>query len=403
MELRRILVPLDGSDVAEQALPLAEQLAERAGAELVLARAPLARIFSSLDAVEASEAEDTAQAEAEAYLRSVREPLERRGVRVQTATPRRAEENLVGPVARSSFPFRQLADIAREAAEAITREAAERTVDLVVMATHSRSGLGRWIYGDEALEVLHRASMPVLLVRSGAPDTLPEGEKLRILVPLDGSALGEAALAPAGALAELLGGSLLLVRVVPALGRSVVAWLTGPLMTDPTEHAALEAVARTYLETTRQTLVGRGTPAATMVLEGNPAEVIVDATREQGCALVAIATHGRMGLARVASEHVAEAVMATAPALVLAVAPADPEAQELLTTSVEAGDPARAPAAVATAATAVSLTAAERELVRTALLSLLQTVRRDEHLGEPIRQLLAKLGESESRAEPPPA
>jgi hypothetical protein len=50
----------------------------------------------------------------------------------------------------------------------------------------------------------------------------------------------------------------------------------------------------------------------------------------------------------------------------------------------------------------VSLTAAERELVRTALLSLLQTVRRDEHLGEPIRQLLAKLGESESRAEPPP-
>jgi len=409
MDLRRILIPLDGSELAEQALPLAEQLAARAGAELVLTRPPLARVFSSMDAMDVDGAESGAQAEADTYLGTVCERLGP-NVHCRLATPYSPHEEhglLVGQVTRPSLPFRQLADVAREAAEAIAQQAESDGVDLIVMATRGRSGLGRWIYGDEALEILHRVSAPLLLVRSGAPETLPEGEALKVLVPLEGSTLAEAALQPASDLAALMGGSLLLVRVVPALRRSVVGWLTGPFTVEPAEHAALEAAAQSYLDATVAAMRERGVRAEGVVLEGNAAEVIADAAAERHCALVAVATHGRLGLARVASEHVAEAIMANAPALVLAIRAEDSdEAPLAMADNAEAaadvhtgpiGDATRAALAARERTVPVALNATERDLIQTALQSLLQTVRRDEHLGGPIQQLLAKLAEADRR------
>ena len=409
MDLRRILIPLDGSELAEQALPLAKQLAARAGAELILARPPLARVFSSMDAMDVDGAEASAQAEADAYLGTV---CERLGANLacRLATPYSPNEEhglLVGQVARPSLPFRQLAEVAREAAEAIAQQAEADDVDLIVMATRSRSGLGRWIYGDEALEILHRVSAPLLLVRSGAPETLPEGEALKILVPLEGSTLAEAALQPASDLAALMGGSLLLVRVVPALRRSVVGWFTGPFTVEPAEHAALEAAAQSYLDATVAAMTARGVRAEGVVLEGNAAEVIADAAAERHCALVAVATHGRLGLARVASEHIAEAIMANAPALVLAIRAEDSNEAPLAMADnaeaqagVQAGPIGEATGAALAAwerTVPVALNANERELIQTALQSLLQTVRRDEHLGEPIQRLLAKIAEADRR------
>lgn len=390
MDLQRILVPLDGSDLSERALPLAAQLAGRAGSELILTRAPLARVFSGLDAIEGDPAEGGVQAEAETYLRAVAEGLEARGLACAIATPlspTEAEGGLVGQVARPSFPFRQLADLLREAAEAIVREADARRAGLIIMATHGRSGLDRWVHGSTALEVLRRAAMPVLLVRAAGPETLPEAGDLRVLVALDGSALAETALPPAMALLELLGGSLVLVRAVPTARPSLARVLAGPLMVDPTEHAALRAAAESYLEDTRHALAERGIPASAAVVEGDAAPAIADTAKEQGCALVAIATHGRTGFARLASEHVAETIMASAPALVLVVRLAGEVAERVLVTADEAVEPAVGGGA----SLLVRLSDEERELAQTALLALLQTVSRDEHLVEPIQRLVAKL------------
>ena len=260
------------------------------------------------------------------------------------------------------------------------------------MATHGRSGLRRWVYGSVAMDVLRRASIPVLLVRSGAVATLPEAG-LRILVALDGSAFGESALAAAAALARLLGGSLVLVQVVPEPQRSHIGLLLGPLGTDPTEHAALQAAAESYLGDVRQALEAEGLAVETRVVEGDPAPAILETMRAEGCALVAVATHGRTGLARLAAGSVAEALMTTAPCPVLVVHSAGMEEEQRLgplhdaTTEATAGPlPTTGPAEVS-----VWLSGTELEILETALQTLRQTVRRDDHLAEPIEQLLDKL------------
>ena len=402
MDLRQILVPLDGSDLAERALPLAEQLARRAGAELVLARAPLARVFAGMDALDAEQTDAIALVEAEAYLRDHCARLEQRGLRCQIATPVALGEEDgvdVSQVVRPTLPFRQLAAIYREAAEAISREAEARRVDLIVMATHGRSGLRRWVYGSVAMDLLRRASIPLLLVRSGAAATLPEGAPLRIMVPLDGSAFGESALDVSVAIARLLGGSLVLVQAVPELQRSAIGLLLGPIGRYPAEHAALHAAAESLLEDVRQSLEVRGMSAEAHVLEGDPTPAILRAIQDQDCALVGVATHGRTGLARLAAGSVAEAIITTAPSPVLVVhaagleeeqrlvSPHEDEASDLLAAGVSGG-----PAAAATGPdVALVLTGAEVDLLEMALETLRQTVRRDDHLAEPIQQLLDKL------------
>lgn len=396
MDLRRILVPLDGSELAERVLPLAEQLALRAGAQLVLARAPLAKVFSGMDAIDEGDGEAAALAEAEAYLQAVIQRLWGRGLRFDIATPLSPREDqgvLLDQVARATFPFRQLADTLREAAEAIVREAEARQVDLIVMATHGRSRLERWVHGSAALEVLRRATTPVLLVRANVPNTLPDAEPPRILVPLDGTALSETALVPATALVRLFGGSLVLVRAIPALRRSVAAWLAGPLVGDPIEHAAMQGAAESYLEGIQARLAEEGIATEAVVVEGDAASAIAEATTEQRCALVAMATHARTGLAQLASEHVAETIMITAPSPVLVVRPADTvEEERLMATADVAEEPvAASPVGAAAAPILVRLSLEECNLLQTALQTLQQTSGRDAHLGEPIQHVMAKL------------
>ena len=401
MKLQRILVPLDGSDVGERALPLVEQLAGRGDVDVILARAPLARAFSGLDAIEAKEALAKALGEAQAYLEAVAGRLQARGLRCQISTPLSPTEDhggLVTQVARPSFPFRQVADLHREAAEAIVREAEERQVDLIIMATHGRSGLERWLQGSAALDVLNRTSVPVLLTRPGLPETLPEREALQILVPLDGSAHGEGVIGPATFFAKLLGGSLALIRVVPAVRPSLGALLSGPLAVDPVEQSALHAAAQSYLDGVQALLAEQGIRADTLVLEGDPARSIIRAVEEHGKTLIALATHGRTGLARLASERVAEALVTSAPCPVLVVRPSagEVEEQRILPAVEDTGSVAREePTAV------VRLSAEDCEIIHTALLTLLQTTRRDDHLGEPIQRLLATIEEAQAAARDP--
>jgi nucleotide-binding universal stress UspA family protein len=399
MELRKILCPLDGSDLAERALPLVEQLAARAGAEVFLARAPLPRVYSGLDAIEAEDADAAALAETEQYLRQICERLRRHGVRCVAAPAVAADEDHgldVGQVVRPSMPFRQLAEAHREAAQAIARVARKREVDLIVMATHGRSGIGRWAIGSVAHEILRLTHTPVLLVRAGSPDALPVGEDLRILVPLDGSAVSEAALPPAVALARLLDGQLLLVQVIPHLDRSLSSWLSGPLMTDPAEHAALEAGARSYLERIRSALTETGSRVEVTIGEGDPAVVITRIARDRRAGVVALAMHERSTLFRLASGSVGESVMTAASSPVLAVRPGDVPDEQRPVPAIESEAPATPRARPVT----LTLDPEEIELARTALLALLQSAAREDHLSEPIHHLVGKLDEA-ARPAPP--
>ena len=85
----------------------------------------------------------------------------------------------------------------RQAESAILEATADEDVSLVVMSTHGRGGLGRFIYGSVADTVLRHAPVPVLTVPPHGLDAWPPDQQIKILVPLDGSDLSKAALAPA--------------------------------------------------------------------------------------------------------------------------------------------------------------------------------------------------------------
>jgi nucleotide-binding universal stress UspA family protein len=144
MKLRTILVPLDGSALSETALPCAVELATPSGARIVLLRATEAHGLPGVDPIEA---QVRVVSEGEAYLGRVADRLSAQGVQpVETSL-------WYGPPAY-----------------AIVEAARLRAIDLIVMTSHGRSGLGRLILGSVAESVLRGTRTPILLLReAGAP------------------------------------------------------------------------------------------------------------------------------------------------------------------------------------------------------------------------------------------
>jgi nucleotide-binding universal stress UspA family protein len=145
MPCRRILVPLDGSPVAEQVLPPATSTARAFGAEVVLFQVPIVCVADSLLGelfLPLYGDLETAQQESAAYLSRVADQVEHQGVRVSTATQ-------IGGVAQSILEY----------AEA-------NRIDLIAMCTHGRTGMGRWTLGSVSDRVLRGGRVPMLLVRA---------------------------------------------------------------------------------------------------------------------------------------------------------------------------------------------------------------------------------------------
>jgi nucleotide-binding universal stress UspA family protein len=279
---QHILVPLDGTAVAARAVPYAATLARATGASVLLLHAvpaPPARrpLCPQPDAGPAS-----AMLEAQAAL------LRQQGVAVKTLV-------LTGE------PVRWIVDVARV-----------RGVMLIVMARRSRG-----LFGTITEAVLARTSAPILLVRD---DTAPDGpERLlaspRLLVPLDGSAAAEEALALANRLAGHLGGDLVLLQA--AVPGADAAADVAPLPT-------------AYL----RDLVVRGAAMATAVhfdvRPGTPAAAIEAGGREHDAALIVMTTHCQGGPHRYELGRVVRAVLHTSRLPLLLVRPRTPVASGLL-------------------------------------------------------------------------
>jgi nucleotide-binding universal stress UspA family protein len=272
---RRILVPLDGSELSLWAVERAGGLLERPDTRTSL-----------LGVVEAGFGDAELQ---EAGLRAV---LAVQGARI------RADWRV-----RRGGP-----------AEEIIREVGERGHDLVVMSTHGRSGLGRFLFGSVAMQVLQASPAPVLLFRplqrpDGAispAETRGRADFRRVLVMLDGTAAAEEILPGAAALAEPGGGGLVLFSAVPG----------GP------EAPERRRVVRDYLEGAAERLRSEGTPASIAIREGSPAEEALASAAEEGAGAVALTTLGRTGALRTKYGSVAERVLREAGLPVLAFRPA---------------------------------------------------------------------------------
>jgi nucleotide-binding universal stress UspA family protein len=272
--LEKILVPLDGSPLAEAALPYAKAIASRAGASLVLVRAAHHTSFFGDGAVD----QQRAISQAEDYLTLLADGLTTEGFLVQTGVP-----------------------FGGSPAEWIVEESEIRHVDLIVMATHDRIGPDRWVRGSVAEAVVHRSTVPVMLVRATDAGQLArrfEAEQPVLIVPLDGSDVAESALPIARELAQAIGARVVVAGVVPKPGQ-FVAGQAGAIVTYAgSEHAQLVADAWAYLESSAGGLGTMVTSVETVVRYGDAAVEVAAVAREYAAAAVVMATHGRTGLVR---------------------------------------------------------------------------------------------------------
>ncbi len=139
---KKILVPLDGSPLAEAVLPHAQALAKSEGAEIVLLRVPLTpniEFLSRNPAIAEKMIEDV-EKQTEGYLESEVEMLKKSGAKVSSI------------MREGSIP------------EAILAVADETHADVIAMSTHGRSGIQRWLMGSVADRVVHHAHIPVMLI-----------------------------------------------------------------------------------------------------------------------------------------------------------------------------------------------------------------------------------------------
>ncbi len=148
----KILVPLDGSDLAAQALPYAQELATLSGAKLYLLQ-----VVPSVT----KEMELTVQLHLQRVDESEQEPPLNEAMG--------SLEEIVNDLKLHKIDAEAVVDVGHPA-EKIVDYALDNKVDLIVMSTHGRTGIARWVYGSVANKVLQAASCPILLVRSALPN-----------------------------------------------------------------------------------------------------------------------------------------------------------------------------------------------------------------------------------------
>jgi len=315
--MNTILVPLDGSVRAEQILPYVRRLAPSLDAKLYLLQVvqethedepfaiTIAETYQRGSGPTATQRErawhswEAQRRHAEGYLESQAVLLQVAGTRVDFAV--------------------RLGDPAEE----ILTVAAEQRATLIALATHGYSGLKRWTLGSVTDKVVHAAPMPVFIVRSDAQPPTGDVAFTRILVPLDGSPLARQALPLAAELATRAQAELTLIEAISPVLESYPLPLGQPMTYYSVLLPALRAKAADDLTRAAHALRQQGISVKTLVEEGYPAELIVDAARERQSDLILMATHGYGGIRRWALGSVADKVLhaATTPLVLVRARP----------------------------------------------------------------------------------
>ncbi len=304
----KILVPLDGSRVAEAVLPHVGWLAGglKAGVTLLTVVDPLdikgeERPMRRYGLASVKMVEETLGAKLKLYLQEVAKSLAVRGVEEAEAVV-----------------------VAGNISEEILGLAETHGCDLIAMSTHGRSGIRRGLLGSVTDAVVRYSDIPVLVIGPRCMSDGPESyaEIKRVVVPLDGSPLAEAILPYVEELASRLSLEVDLMQVVKVPALAYAGDHTYHTDTTSIEEE-LESEAAWYLENVAHRLEARGIRAKLAVMKGVPATKIVDYAHEAEGSMVAISTHGRSGLGRLVIGSVADSVIRSLDAPVLVVRPSE--------------------------------------------------------------------------------
>lgn len=264
----KLLVPLDGSGAAEMVLPYTEEIASKFGAEIIL-------VSVSEQAVEEKD-----------HLYRIY--LER--------TVEHVERRLEDWGAKEKVTLKHEVLTGKPAGE-ILRYADQNTVSVITMASRGRSGQGPWRLGNIASKVLRATSKPVLLTRRPPETALLHRRRLieRILVPLDGSVTGEAAIPEAETLALALGAELVLFHAVEPF----TGWIGSEAFAMyPEKEEERSEAAVVYLDRVEKELQEKGLSTSAGVDLGSASTKILEYAEANAIDLIAMSTHGRSGIGR---------------------------------------------------------------------------------------------------------
>jgi nucleotide-binding universal stress UspA family protein len=310
--IRNILVPLDGSAFGEQALTRAITVARRHGATIHLVHVHgLPVLPLSAEGMGAFDPDwpERQRADEAAYLEQVAADRVRHHGEVVVRL-------LEAPIA-----------------DALSQYIAAESIDLVVMTTHGRGGISRAWLGSVADELVRATTVPLMLIRP--TEDLPIGaisafsgaasagvaSPTRVLLPLDGSPLAEAAIEPT---IDVLGGDaqVTLLHVIPPMYVAGAPYGTSPATFDAEAHAAEQSRAGRYLTAVAERLRPQVAGVTGLVVtHAQPATAVRETARNIGADLTALATHGRSGAARWALGSVADKLIRAGDTPVLVVRP----------------------------------------------------------------------------------
>jgi nucleotide-binding universal stress UspA family protein len=297
----RILVPLDGSSVAERAIPAAASIARAFGGSVILLSVVAPPVtpgkFSVPEEYPKASTEEE-RASATAYLRGIAQSDKLAGIATEVQT-------LVGATAPMILSATQ-----------------SLHADLIVLCTHGYTGFKRWRLGSVAEKVIRHAQIPVFVLpeRGSEPATAVQ-QAVHALVALDGSSLSEVMLEPAASLTAGLAraasqqGTLQLMRVVDIPSGYGKFRSTVDSFYDAQMRAEAKQEYEQYMETVAKRFsegeLAKYNLAVTTVVATDPdvAEAIVQTAEQEKVDFTAMATHGRGGVQRWALGSITERVL----------------------------------------------------------------------------------------------
>ena len=277
---KKIIVPLDGSELAEVVLPFAEEVVGRTGSELILI--------------------------------SVRELNDSRSLRMlQSYLEKIAETAKVNAEKYQKYPGGEPVNVRWEIlkgnpAEEIVAFANKEDESRIMMATHGQSGFTRWALGSVADKVSRVINRPITLIRAkgSRPAVHERGFFNKILAPLDGSKESEVTIPDVEELARSMEADVTLLQVVK-LENAIVSYMGIKGI------ESLKASAKDYLEQLTARMQNKGISTKYVMIEtrGDIAEEINNYTAQNYIDLVVMATHGRSGPRRWVLGSVANKVL----------------------------------------------------------------------------------------------
>ena len=289
----KILVPLDGSNAAEIVIPYVEEIATKLSAEIIV--------------VSVYESSDDMSHLHSYYLERVVEQMQRQLKEFEPGVELKIQSDVL-----QGKPAHELLHYADEA-----------DVSLIAMASYGSSGREPKLLGNIATKVIRSSSKPVLLIRAPASDADLQGRRLikKILVPLDGSKIGETIIEYIEVLAKGLGAELLLFQVLEPL-RIVAGFETVAPYTIPQGEESIKASAITYLNSIQKSLREKSIKTSTAIVWGSAAERIIEYADTNTIDLIAMSSHGLSGVGRWVLGSVTEKVLQAGDKPVLIVRPA---------------------------------------------------------------------------------